>query len=114
MRGATEEMEKIRGVLDSPFLAGVSLVLALVSIILAYIFFRKSQRARTPSWAIRTTNLIRDYTSKLSDLEIRYRQQQVKDLSISRVVFWNDGAETIDREDVASTDPVRIAAAAGM
>jgi len=80
----------------------------IIGIVVSYYFYRVSKRAKEPSWSIRSNNLIEGYGSKLSDLEIRYKSQQVENLTISRVLFWNEGSETIDRNDIVAANPLRI------
>ena len=87
----------------------VATVVGIVAIVLTITL----RRTRKPRWAIRTTVLIRDYTSELSDLEIRYSGHPVKNLSVSNVMFWNAGKETIRAEDIAPANPIVIKAPTG-
>lgn len=87
----------------------VSIALAIISITLACLFYRRSRRSKDPRWAIRNTTLIEGYSSKLRDLEVFYKGDRVEDLSVCRIAFWNDGKATIDRQDIATANPLRIA-----
>jgi hypothetical protein len=80
----------------------ISISLALISIVLAYIFYRRSQRFKEPCWAIRSITLIEGYSSKVEDLEITYKNKKVENLSISRILFWNSGRETVLRQDITT------------
>src|SRR5207249_4793358 len=66
---------------------------------------------KEPCWSIRSTNLIRGYGSKLTDLNVLYKGQQVENLSIARIIFWNKGAETVQRQDLVDADPLRLVGA---
>ncbi len=92
----------------SLFLAAVGTAVAIVSILVAYVFYRKGQRVRKPSWDIRSENLITDYAKRLPGIEVVYLGQQVGNLTVSKVMFWNDGRETVRHEDVAEADPIRV------
>lgn len=98
------------GVFESPVLSVVGIALAIGALFVAYIFYRKARRVKEPAWAIRTTNLMRGYIAKLPDLDVLYDGQIVERLSISRILFWNRGADTIRRADIAAADPLRIQA----
>jgi hypothetical protein len=101
-------MDRLSQVLESPVLTAVSIVLAVIGIVLAYFFYRRGRRTKEACWAIRTNNLVAGYGSKLGDLEVLYKGQKVENLSISRIAFWNEGAETIDRQNLVTANPLRI------
>lgn len=82
----------------------------IFGLIFGYIFYRRTRRVRIPIWSVRTNNILQGYTSKLSNLDIKYKGMSVENLSITKILFWNKGAETIDRGDIAEADPVRIEA----
>ena len=109
-------MQGLFELLVSEPIGTVSALLALVSIALAFIFFRRSQRSKEPTWAIRTTTLMEGYSAHLQNLEVLYKNSRVENLAVSRVAFWNSGAQTIYADDIAAAnrlrfvvdDPVRI------
>jgi hypothetical protein len=45
------------------------------------------------------------YAAQLSALEITYASRKIENLTISKLLFWNAGAETISRTD---TEPLLI------
>ena len=100
----------IDDVLRSPLWGIAGLAVALAGLFVAYIFYQRGQRKREPRWTIRSNNLISDNTARLASLEVTYSGEQVRNLTISRCVFWNAGGETIRRLDIAPTDPLRICA----
>ena len=102
-------MPGIFSLLYSPIISTASLLLALLSISLACFFYRRGQRTKVPCWGVRTTTLVEGYSSSLADLRIAYKEHLVEDLSVSRIVFWNDGRETIDGGDIAAANPLRVA-----
>lgn len=91
---------------QNPWLTILSFLLALLSVILAVIFFIKSRRLKQPRFAIRSFNLVRDFTSRFEALEMLYAGQSIQNLTVSKIAFWNNGAETIDGQDIASADPL--------
>lgn len=93
---------------NTPWLNFVYVILTIVSIILAIIFYFRSRRLRKPAFAIRNVNLIKDKIKKIELVEILFQKQHIDNLSIARIAIWNDGDETIRHEDVALVDPIRI------
>jgi len=90
----------------NPWLSILSFLLALLGVILAVVFFIKSRRMKEPRFAIRSFNLVRDFTSRLEALEMLYAGQRIQNLTVSKIAFWNNGAETINGQDIASADPL--------
>ncbi len=97
----------------NPWLTLLGFLLTAFSIILAIIFFIKSRRIKDPQYAIRNTNLIRDFTSRLEALEMTYAGERISNLTVTKLAFWNNGKDTINMSDIASADPLRVRAKSG-
>jgi len=80
----------------------------LVGAAVSYYFYYKSKREKSPCWAIKSNNLISGFESELPDLQILYKAKNLKNLTISKILFWNDGAETINEKDLETINPLRI------
>ncbi len=85
-----------------------SLLLAAIAIVLAVVFYKRSQKRRRPSYAINHNNVFRDIQGVETKLNVDYDGQSISTLSVTRVMFWNAGNETIDRRDLAPGDALRI------
>lgn len=103
-------MDALSGVVQNPAVTLLLIVLAVAGLILAYVSYR-TRRVKQACWAIRSNNIVAGYTAKLGALQILYGGEGVKNVTISRLLFWNRGRETIDRGDIAPADPLRIIAA---
>jgi hypothetical protein len=44
----------------------------------------------------------------MPDLAISYRGEPVKNLTVSKVFFWNRGADTMDGDDISDRDSLRV------
>ena len=86
----------------------IGLAIAVPGWLLSYALYRRSRRVKEPSWAIRSHNLIRGQGTRWPNLSVLYRDAAVENLTLSRVLFWNRGAETINQDDMAPGDPLRI------
>jgi hypothetical protein len=74
---------------------------AIVGLIITHVYYRLQKRRRELCWSIDSTNLIKGYSSLFEKLEIQYGEQKIENLTVSKIAFWNNGNETIDRKDVA-------------
>lgn len=79
-----------------------------IGIIISYYFYRKSLKIRQPYWAIRSNNLIYGFCNIVDDLEITFESEPVENLTISKIIFWNNGLETINYDDLTTINPLRI------
>lgn len=74
---------------------------AIVGLIITHVYYRLQKRRRELCWSEDNTNLIKGYSSLFEKLEIQYEGQQIENLTVSKIAFWNNGNETIDHEDIA-------------
>ena len=78
------------------------------TIVVGVIIYFKQKRLRKPRYYIRSHNLITDFSNKFDKMQILYDGTPVKNLTVSKIAFWNDGAETIRRENTTRKDPLRV------
>lgn len=92
----------------NPWVGIVSLVIAVLSAILMIIFYIKEKKVKSPCYTVQSNNLVRDLVSRIDPLEMRYSGQQIENLTVTKLAFWNAGRDTIDNQDVASADPLTV------
>ncbi|OGO25622.1 MAG: hypothetical protein A2W33_04585 [Chloroflexi bacterium RBG_16_52_11] len=92
----------------------VGTVLGVVGIVTGYIFYRLGLKKKEPCWAIRSANLIEGYSKKFDELMILYANHQVENLTVSKILFWNNGTETIQRNDIDTVNHLRIIGTEGL
>lgn len=95
---------------DNPWLNIVFLFLAIISILLAVIFYIRSLKTRKPVYSKQTNRLVNSELSALSNLEIKYNKSIIENLSVTKIAIWNSGKEPIRQTDIASSDPLKILA----
>jgi len=86
----------------------IFLVLALISILISLFLFFLSKKEKSPLFNVKHLNLVKGHIRKLDRVKITYNNEEVKDLTLTRVSFWNQGKETIDKSDIAQADPLRV------
>ncbi len=82
----------------------------LIGLVSSYFFYRKGTRSKKPTWVIRSNNLVRDYASALQKMQILYKDELVPNVTVTKVLFWNEGSLTIDKDDIVESNPPRIVA----
>jgi hypothetical protein len=103
-------VEQLKDIVQHPLFGILSFLGTILGVILAIIFYRVSKREKKPYWSIGSNNLIEGFSSQVPGLEISYNNQKVENLTVSKIVFWNDGKETIHGTDIAEADPLQIIA----
>lgn len=93
---------------ENQWLNLIFLVLAVLSIIVSFYLYFKSKRRKIPIYLIKTFNLIRDRVNKIQEVKIIYSDKPIKNLSITKIAFWNRGNEVINKSDIAPKEPIRI------
>jgi len=80
----------------------------LIGFVVSYYFYYRSKREKSPCWAIKSNNLISGFESELPDLQVLFKAKNLKNLTISKILLWNDGNETISSQDLETINPLRI------
>ena len=103
-------MEKVQTLFDSPYIALISLAVAIIGIVLAVIFFIKSQKNKTPCYLFSSNTIIEGVSQTFDEIEIRYKGQAQDLVSVTKLLLWNAGRETIDKTDLVERDQLRVTA----
>jgi hypothetical protein len=88
----------------------IFLVLAILSIVLAFYFYFKSKKEKRPVFHSKTISLFDASPIIANKLEIKYNGSVVNNLLLTRIAFWNAGRESIRSEDIAPNSPFLITA----
>ncbi len=85
------------------------LVGLIASVIIGYWFFIRAQTWPVPRFGIETIELVgSDKKSLPNSISITSGGRQLARVSKSRVYFWNSGEGALRRQDIASTDRLRM------
>lgn len=88
----------------------VSLIISIFSVVIAYVLYYKAIHVKKPCFKIRGINIISPYIFLDNPIKVLFLDEPVKSLTMTRVVFWNNGRATINSSDIARADPLKIAA----
>ncbi|WP_417361266.1 hypothetical protein [Gallaecimonas pentaromativorans] len=75
---------------------------------MSVIFYFISKKEKKPLYNIKHFDLVRGKLKTLDSVRISYRGEDIDDLTLTRVAFWNKGRDTIEQRDIAQSDPLRI------
>ncbi|MBU0509338.1 hypothetical protein KKH27_10930 [bacterium] len=90
--------------LNSPWISLCGLIIGLLGLLL----FLRSKRDKRPCFAQRSTNILTDLKSSFGAIEVTYESQPIQSFTSTRIAFWNEGRETINRADIPSGAPITI------
>ncbi len=95
----------------------LSIVIGILGIIfgigVSSYYYKKGQRIKEPCWDIISNNVIQNGNRKISDVKVLYKRREVSNITISRIIFWNKGKETIYSEDINTINHLRIGTKSG-
>lgn len=83
----------------------VTLLLAVLGVGLAVWYGSKSKK---PVYAISGTSLATSSISKYGNLKLIFNDKPVPQATVTNILLWNAGRETIRRDDIAPGDPIRV------
>lgn len=91
-----------------PLLNLAFLALAFASIGVSFVLYWRSRKEKVPVFNIRHFILIRAKQIALPGLRITHDGHELADLTLTRFALWNRGRATVNRNDVAPIDPLRL------
>jgi hypothetical protein len=80
----------------------------LIGILVRTYFYYKSKKTKVIKYVLKSNNLVKDHTSKYSDLSIKYKNEEVKNFTITKMIIWNAGKETIHGKDITTVEPLKL------
>jgi hypothetical protein len=97
-------MDTIYDAIKSP---GFGILTFAFGVLVTWLFFRLGLRDRSPRYIVAGDNLLKQ---KLPKLRVHYHGygEDLEDVTVSYLCFWNDGGGTINNLDVQKADPVAI------
>jgi hypothetical protein len=103
-----ETWEYIRTLASTSVFLLVTGLASIIGVGLAIYFGIKGRRFKGLGYCLKSTSFVRDYQSKIPELELLYKGKKVRNVTLTRLVVWNVGTETIHQTDIAKADPLRI------
>jgi hypothetical protein len=104
---------EIASLLTNPIVVLIGLIGGVCSVIaipMSVVLYFKSKKEKRPKFLFDSNNIIRGLSSAIPELKITYsgHGQPITNFTVTRFFFWNDGRETITKQDVARNDPLIV------
>ena len=100
--------QSIESIVANPWFTLLSFLIAIVGVITAVFYYYQGKKVKSPCYAIRSFNIVRDLVSKIKALEMLYSGKPIKNLTITKIAFWNAGRDTINSKDIPTTEPLIV------
>jgi hypothetical protein len=91
-----------------PWVSLGSFILTLIAVILAIFFYIKGKRKKSIRCCFRSLSLIEGFVGEINGLLIQFSGKQIGTLIVTKFAFWNNGTETITRDDFPSNKTFSI------
>lgn len=86
-----------------------SFIFGILSLIFAYIFYKKGRRFKKILYLKKSFNIIENFTQRIDErLSLKYDNEEIQNLTITNILLCNAGNETINFSDIAKADPIKI------
>src|SRR6266581_2449899 len=86
----------------------VAILVGVAGAVATVVVYLVTRRVMRPTWCVRTTDLVSKRTGELSGLSVKFNAQEVSDLSVSTIVFFNNGSDPIRHHDIAPAAPLKL------
>ncbi|QKF73011.1 hypothetical protein AFAEC_0836 [Aliarcobacter faecis] len=81
----------------------------IIGIVMSFLLYKISIRKTIPAYQIHFLEIIRKNKLELSkDIKILYNDKAVDNLTKIEIVFWNEGKDTLKKENIVSKDLLRF------
>lgn len=103
--------ELLRNIGGNPWYVLITIIGTVASIIaipLAFIFYFKQKKKKRLFYSLRKNVLIENLSEKLGDIEVSYKEEKINNLTFTKIAIWNAGNETINYDDIAISDYLRV------
>ena len=91
------------------WLSIIGLIIGLVGISLTIIQYVKRKTKRL-YYKTEGMNITSNLSREIEPLQMCYNKKKINSLTYTRLLFWNEGTVTINRNDIAQADPLYIVA----
>lgn len=81
------------------------LIITILSFIGMIYFYFKGRKVKLAFYYTRSINVVEDL-GKFESLKMFYSDKQIENFTITKLVFWNGGSDTIDSQDISSAEPL--------
>jgi len=103
--------ELLRDIIQSTWFGALGFLLTVFFGILSIVLYRRGKKEKRPRYCTHGPNLFWDLTKHVDGIKVHFpgHSDPIPSLTITKLLFWNDGKDTIDyKRDVSRVEPIRI------
>ncbi len=82
----------------------ISPIIGIIGICMGIYFFIKGRKRKEALYNKSSFNLISNKLSTIKDVKILYKEQELSNFTVTKIVIWNGGNDTILREDFTTEE----------
>ncbi len=95
----------VESLATNPWVIVIGILLSLLGLIglpLSIFLHFKGKKNRLPRYAVRNNNIIKGHKDKYPAVKVHFENygEDIANLSVSKVLLWNHGKETIRKQDI--------------
>jgi hypothetical protein len=106
-------MNMIESLTASIWFDAISMAIAIISLILAFVFYYRSKNEKNPCYSKAGKHLIDREVIANTAIEVMFQGSHIGNLTSTKLALWNNGRATITQDDIANSDPLRLVTSNG-
>jgi preprotein translocase subunit SecG len=105
----------LQKIADNPFLVLLGYVLTVLFGVLSVVLYFRGKKEKRPQYCTHGSNLFQGLKGIVPGVSVHFpgHSDPIPRLSVAKLLFWNQGKETIRRQDIVKGEPIRIVCNAG-
>ena len=94
--------------INHPAFSIISFIIGVFGVVSAFVIYFLSKKEKVPCFDSSNNSIIEGIDKKLNDLEVHYKGVPQKRITVTKIIFWNDGKDVLHGNDIVKKDPLRI------
>jgi hypothetical protein len=90
-----------------------SALVGVLGFMSAIYFYLNQKKEKIPMFRRMGENIVQDLSGTFQSISVLYEGNPIPNLTVTKIFFWNNGKETILREDIAEKEPLIVEAKDG-
>jgi len=98
----------IKGIVSNPYFGLIGFIIGLAGLIFSYYLAKRDRRSKGLNHTSVSTNIISKNEALFPKLSIKYDNQDLESLTVTKISIKNTGTEVIKIDDIAQADPITL------
>jgi hypothetical protein len=80
----------------------------VIGVILAIVFYIKSKKIKKPFYSLSSFCLVNERFADNPDIKIKFKDESIETLTVTKVAIWNGGRDTINKSDIPLNTGIKV------